>query len=308
VSRPADPTKEGYDFISWRRDAALTALWDFSTNTVTGDMSLYAKWEKLFIDSLKINGVLLRVSQQALDTDTIRYTVPCGDGRNTVEVAYFVDAYSDTLRIAARRSLRCDTAITLNSGKRYALTLVKQLEFDSIAHAQLGGRLLMVINNPKYNGGFVFKEASWRKSGEDDWSRPNGKFYYVFPAGELITDTVYLRLRDTAGTLYECCPYCPPPGAKASAEVHMAVYPNPVRSGAVLHLKEEFLTDLTDLSAESQEYRYATLYLIDVQGTVVYTGKPSELSQGLTMPTTPGAYYLVLEGKAGRKVFKITVV
>jgi uncharacterized repeat protein (TIGR02543 family) len=309
VARPANPTKNGYKFAGWYANADFTAPWDFSTNTVTADTTLHAKWEKLFTDSLKINGELLRVSQQALDAGTIEYTIPCGDGRNTVEVVYSVDAYdSDTLRIDATRPFRCDTAVTFGSGNRYVLTLVKQLEFDSIAHAQLGGRLLMVINNPKYNGGFVFKEASWRKSGEDYWSGPNGKFYYVFPSGELITDTIYLRLRDTAGTLYECCPYCPPALPEASAEAHMAVYPNPVRSGAVVHLKEEFLTDLTDLTAESQEYRYTTLYLIDVQGTVVYAGKASELSQGLTMPTTPGAYYLVLEGKAGRKVFKITAI
>ncbi len=44
VSRPTDPTREGYTFGGWYTEAAYTTLWDFDAGTVTGDMTLYAKW------------------------------------------------------------------------------------------------------------------------------------------------------------------------------------------------------------------------------------------------------------------------
>ena len=45
VSEPADPTREGYDFAGWYTDEACTVAYDF-TKPVTGDMTLYAKWDQ----------------------------------------------------------------------------------------------------------------------------------------------------------------------------------------------------------------------------------------------------------------------
>ena len=45
LEKPADPTKSGYTFKGWYRDAALTEPWDFANDTVTKDTILYAKWE-----------------------------------------------------------------------------------------------------------------------------------------------------------------------------------------------------------------------------------------------------------------------
>ena len=45
VTKPADPTREGYAFGGWYTDAACTKAYDFST-AVTSDMTLYAKWTK----------------------------------------------------------------------------------------------------------------------------------------------------------------------------------------------------------------------------------------------------------------------
>ena len=43
VTKPADPTREGYAFGGWYTDAACTKAYDFAT-AVTSDMTLYAKW------------------------------------------------------------------------------------------------------------------------------------------------------------------------------------------------------------------------------------------------------------------------
>ena len=43
ATKPADPTKEGYTFEGWYKDAALTVAYDFET-AITADITLYAKW------------------------------------------------------------------------------------------------------------------------------------------------------------------------------------------------------------------------------------------------------------------------
>lgn len=43
VEKPANPTRDGYTFGGWYTDAECTLAWSFS-ESIPGDMSLYAKW------------------------------------------------------------------------------------------------------------------------------------------------------------------------------------------------------------------------------------------------------------------------
>ncbi|MCZ0861583.1 InlB B-repeat-containing protein, partial [Methanocorpusculum sp. MG] len=43
ISQPANPVKDGYTFGGWYKDAACTQAWSFS-DSIPGDMTLYAKW------------------------------------------------------------------------------------------------------------------------------------------------------------------------------------------------------------------------------------------------------------------------
>lgn len=48
VREPDIPVKTGYDFLGWYRDTEETGwklLWSFTTDTVTGNLKLYARWE-----------------------------------------------------------------------------------------------------------------------------------------------------------------------------------------------------------------------------------------------------------------------
>lgn len=44
VQRPAEPTRNGRTFAGWYYDAEYTERWDFETDQVEDDMTLYAKW------------------------------------------------------------------------------------------------------------------------------------------------------------------------------------------------------------------------------------------------------------------------
>ncbi|MBO6302969.1 MAG: InlB B-repeat-containing protein [Ruminiclostridium sp.] len=44
ATKPTDPTKTGYTFGGWYKEEACTNAWNFSSDTVDDDITLYAKW------------------------------------------------------------------------------------------------------------------------------------------------------------------------------------------------------------------------------------------------------------------------
>ena len=48
VTKPTTPTKEGYNFGGWYKESECTNVWDFDTDTVTSDVTLFAKWTPLY--------------------------------------------------------------------------------------------------------------------------------------------------------------------------------------------------------------------------------------------------------------------
>ncbi len=44
IDEPTAPTRAGFTFDGWFKESALTNAWDFDVDTVTSDITLYAKW------------------------------------------------------------------------------------------------------------------------------------------------------------------------------------------------------------------------------------------------------------------------
>ncbi len=44
AARPTDPVKEGYSFAGWYKETDCTAVWNFDSDIVSADITLYAKW------------------------------------------------------------------------------------------------------------------------------------------------------------------------------------------------------------------------------------------------------------------------
>lgn len=53
LTRPEDPTRDGYVFAGWYKDIHLTEKWDFEKDTIQGNMSLYAKWTEVSEDNVE---------------------------------------------------------------------------------------------------------------------------------------------------------------------------------------------------------------------------------------------------------------
>jgi len=50
ITTPAPPTRKSYIFAGWYRDTVYNTLWNFATDTVNNDVTLYAKWVVMDID------------------------------------------------------------------------------------------------------------------------------------------------------------------------------------------------------------------------------------------------------------------
>ena len=44
IDEPEAPTREGYTFDGWYQDENYSLPWNFDTDLVNGDLTLYAKW------------------------------------------------------------------------------------------------------------------------------------------------------------------------------------------------------------------------------------------------------------------------
>ena len=47
-AQPRTASRDGYVFKGWYKDAAFSEPWDFENASVSGNVTLYAKWAKLF--------------------------------------------------------------------------------------------------------------------------------------------------------------------------------------------------------------------------------------------------------------------
>ncbi|MCI2068568.1 MAG: leucine-rich repeat protein [Bacilli bacterium] len=91
LTAPTAPTKEGYSFSGWYKDEALTEAWDFATDTVKGNTTLYAKWT---INTYSVTfqnqdgTVLLTEDVTYLQTATYNGTTPTIDHTDTYEYIF----------------------------------------------------------------------------------------------------------------------------------------------------------------------------------------------------------------------------
>ena len=75
IVEPIPPTLSGHIFAGWYSDSGLTEAWDFSSGTVNGDMTLYAKWknngagESSLIDALYVQGGTFQMGSTDSDAD-----------------------------------------------------------------------------------------------------------------------------------------------------------------------------------------------------------------------------------------------
>jgi hypothetical protein len=314
VTKPTEPQRDNYEFTGWYRDTTFIVPWDFESDLVgTRGATLHAGWEVVLLqlDSVVVSGDHGRKIAATIDAkrNFISCEIPCGDPDTTLVLTFHTpDGVSssfagDTLRLHVGGGYSdTTTTVVIRSFDRkvrsYTLSVKRKLAFDSVVHAQLGARLLMVVNNPLHNGGYRFQEALWRIGGELDLGCR--QLYYVSRDGLPITDSVEVTLKDTLGRMLHVCPRALSAVPAAPAAVRPSAYPNPVSAGGTIRLKDDLLRAVAD-------GRYNTFRLLSAAGAPLCSAPAADLAEGLAMPAIPNVYFLILEGAAGKLTITIAV-
>jgi hypothetical protein len=326
LSRVAGETVGSYNITA----GTLSAGRNYTINFTAG-VQFTITSALLHPDSIRINGTPIYIANIA-DNDTIFYTLPCGDDGHTIEIMYW-DTLSlkQTLRKVNPSAFPFDTTITVRTKgdtlkryKRYTVRVNRRYGLFDFVTEHLE-RIRIVVNNPAVNGGFEFDSCKWwyKKADEGNvWKPailPPTQLYYT--AGPSLAvkftpeDSMYVVLyTTTAGDSIKTCPDATPSrgiannaNGKDDAEVGNYPYPNPVRRGGKIYLKQSIITSGDGTSEDKDRERYSTYRLFNSMGRLVASGSASVLIGGLTISEVGGIYLLVLDGKAGRRIFRIAV-
>ncbi len=109
------PTRDQYDFIGWCKDAAGTQPWNFATEVVNGDITLYAKWSRL-----PLPGVYVIVSDLWAE-DQATFILWCGaqtTNKNGISTGVPNEYYFDnpgTNYLALKRIVNASLAVQVHS-------------------------------------------------------------------------------------------------------------------------------------------------------------------------------------------------
>ncbi|WP_141505113.1 InlB B-repeat-containing protein [Paenibacillus luteus] len=89
IAKPTDPTRVGHTFEGWYGEASYTTLWSFGTDTVSGNMTLYAKWTAIPASN-NANLIALSLSNGSLNpafvSDTTSYAASLANGVSSLKV------------------------------------------------------------------------------------------------------------------------------------------------------------------------------------------------------------------------------
>ncbi|WPK10276.1 InlB B-repeat-containing protein [Lysinibacillus louembei] len=91
VTKPANPTNMGYTFVGWYTENTFNNEWNFATDVVTGNITLYAKWSaNPYTVTFETNG------GTTVDTATVLYGGKITKPANPTNMGYtFVGWYTE---------------------------------------------------------------------------------------------------------------------------------------------------------------------------------------------------------------------
>jgi uncharacterized repeat protein (TIGR02543 family) len=287
------------------------------------------------------NGDMIDIFDREAIKDTIVYPLPCNRSVAHLNITYATaggtgelapetglgEEYTDIVQendslISVNVSKPGRKIVTIAlPGKRYTVVIDKRYELFDLITEHLGN-LRVVINNREHNGGLAFTSCEWwRKKveeGEDAWKMVEEKklYYSAGPnAVDVFTpeDAMKIVLHTNDGKTIATCPGTDGKSAadlagsgngaagRLKGKVDDSAYPNPVMAGSKLYLKGAVLFD-------KEGERYTTFRLYSSQGQLALSGSASAFADGVIMPDTPGTYYLILDGRVGRRAIHIAVV
>ncbi|MGE5496023.1 MAG: InlB B-repeat-containing protein [Burkholderiales bacterium] len=114
IPEPPQPSRQGYAFAGWYRDSSCKTRWNFGTDVVTGNDTLYAKWQPYsnYLDDVVLSaGTLIRPFSKS----TVRYNITLGEHESGVTITPIKEYDGAVMKI--NNVVRDSYSVSLASGK-----------------------------------------------------------------------------------------------------------------------------------------------------------------------------------------------
>ena len=172
VIKPQNMNKEGCVFEGWYKDAAFINLWDFNNDTVTKNISLYAKWRYLlppttvYVEGTTLAGKLQWIASNAasntiyiLEVSSDEYLNPhtlSYSGRSYISIKLIGIGSVKTIELYGSGSL-----FTINNN--VTLILDKNIVLEGSVNAEDGN--LIMNDGSKITGGVSVRNGTFTMNG-----------------------------------------------------------------------------------------------------------------------------------------------
>lgn len=164
IEKPAEPTKDGYYLKGWYADTLFANKWNFESDTVIEDITLYAKWNKLYmINDIGPSGGYVFYDNPDYEADDWRYleVAPAGWSGDEDDPKHIFGHY----RISEEEDpLFVGTSTEIGSGKSNTEKLVAAMGDEAY-------RNFYVLDEKAIYAAKVAKD--YRGGGFSDWFLPS---------------------------------------------------------------------------------------------------------------------------------------
>lgn len=147
AAKPENPSETGFTFVGWYKEASCTNAWNFDTDTVGANITLYAKWIRIFTVTFDMNGYGEDVTAQTV-VDGQKATKP-EDPTSTDHG--FVGWYtSNDVLYDFNTAVSADLTLKAKWAEKKSVTLNKNgALFNGNAKVFVGAKTLVDINAVK---------------------------------------------------------------------------------------------------------------------------------------------------------------
>ncbi|MCR5272450.1 MAG: InlB B-repeat-containing protein [Lachnospiraceae bacterium] len=210
VTEPDDPSATGYTFGGWYTDSDCTDVWDFTSDTVTTDLTLYAKWTaNTYTVSFNANG-----HGSAPSSQTISYGNKATKPSNPTASGYTFGGWytskscsSSTAWDFASDTVTSNTTLYAKWTKNIVNISSAKVTLKTTSYTYSGSAKKPAVNSVKVNGKTLTKGTDYTVSYKNN--KKAGTAYVVITGKGNYTGTVkkaftikkaYIKFSNTSKT------------------------------------------------------------------------------------------------------------
>lgn len=125
IEKPNDPTKTGYTFENWYKDSELTQAFNFNTELITSNITLYPKWDAIQTGGSMSSAGVLR-NFQHINEKTSDFIAVYGTSNVTTE--QYNRVYASTKKYINQLDSRLKTSLLNSNSKLLVLSNEQEIE------------------------------------------------------------------------------------------------------------------------------------------------------------------------------------